>query len=304
MTASAITLYGKMLAFSRVQIHTTDILHIQSSLVAQIVSDNTLPVPIVLEVADGVAVDELFFDSLVERLWQDNLAVIAVMDGALSAVAQAKKMAILPSDGKRIARVAQRQTADIPESVLQNTSSHDVNKLSMHDHEACHQADVKTDATICLDESADVKQDSPVADETYVAKHCETNNHIHQMTMNKEPIRICNQMLRSGQSIHHMGADLVITSVVNSGAEVVTDNNLHIYGKAQGRLVAGATGDENTHIFCQVFEPSLVSVAGTYCLKEDIPSDVLGKAVQVSFDKKMGLVFQLMSDGDNQSNKV
>lgn len=102
------------------------------------------------------------------------------------------------------------------------------------------------------------------------------------------------QMVRSGQSIHHFGGDLTIIGGVNQGAEVITDHSLHIYGHGLGRLVAGATGDKNARIFCQKFNPTLVSVAGTYCLSEDIPSQMIDQAVQVSFDENKGLIFSLI----------
>ncbi|WP_431197481.1 septum site-determining protein MinC, partial [Streptococcus pneumoniae] len=50
-------------------------------------------------------------------------------------------------------------------------------------------------------------------------------------------------MLRSGQSLQHLGGDLTVIGGVNDGAEAITDNSLHIYGRGLGRLVAGATGD-------------------------------------------------------------
>ena len=102
------------------------------------------------------------------------------------------------------------------------------------------------------------------------------------------------QMLRSGQSINHVGGDVILTKGINAGAEAITDYSLHVYGKAEGRLVAGATGDTNAKIFCLRFNPSLVSVAGTYCLKENIPIEYLDKAVQVSYLDGQGLVFELM----------
>lgn len=104
------------------------------------------------------------------------------------------------------------------------------------------------------------------------------------------------QLIRSGQSVHHFGGDLTILGGVNQGAEAITDSNLHIYGHGLGRLVAGATGDKDAHIFCQKFNPTLVSVAGTYCLSEDIPSELIGEAVKVSYDEKLGLVFSRLTD--------
>lgn len=107
---------------------------------------------------------------------------------------------------------------------------------------------------------------------------------------------VCESVLRSGQSLQHLGGDLVVLGGVNRGADAITDSNLHVYGRGLGRLVAGATGDKDARIFCQGFDPSLVSVAGTYCLHDDIPKDMIGKAVQVSYDEKQGLVFTLMSN--------
>ena len=89
---------------------------------------------------------------------------------------------------------------------------------------------------------------------------------------------------------------MVILGGVNWGAEAITDSNLHVYGRGFGRLVAGATGDKKARIFCQRFNPSLVSVAGTYCLRDDIPEIFIDKAVQVSYDEKEGLAFTLMEN--------
>ena len=83
---------------------------------------------------------------------------------------------------------------------------------------------------------------------------------------------------------------------MNNGAEAITDNSLHVYGRAQGRLVAGATGDKDARIFCRVFNPSLVSVAGTYCLRDNLPSHVIDKHVQVKFVEGEGLVFSVLDD--------
>ncbi len=103
-------------------------------------------------------------------------------------------------------------------------------------------------------------------------------------------------MLRSGQNVNHVGGDLILMNSVNDGAEAITDNNLHVYGKGMGRLIAGATGDPDAKIFCQCFNPSLVSVAGTYMLRDNLPPEVINKAVQVSYKEDEGLVFKIMDD--------
>lgn len=140
------------------------------------------------------------------------------------------------------------------------------------------------------------KQKKTSKNESATAKSQETSNVKPSGEDNNS--LVYEQMLRSGQSLNHVGGDLVLTQGINDGAEAITDNNLHIYGHGQGRLVAGATGDKNSHIFCQQFNPSLVSVAGTYCLRDSIPQEVLNKAVQVSYVENEGLIFQVMETSD------
>lgn len=100
------------------------------------------------------------------------------------------------------------------------------------------------------------------------------------------------ELVRSGQQIQHLDGDLVLLRNANNGSEVVSGGSLYIYGKASGRIVAGAMGDTTARIFCQEFDPLLVSVAGTYCLRENIADELINKAVMVSFDKQTGLVFE------------
>ncbi|THB84672.1 septum site-determining protein MinC, partial [Pantoea allii] len=52
--------------------------------------------------------------------------------------------------------------------------------------------------------------------------------------------RIVNTSVRSGQQIYARDADLIITSSVSAGAELVADGNIHIYGMMRGRALAGA----------------------------------------------------------------
>lgn len=106
---------------------------------------------------------------------------------------------------------------------------------------------------------------------------------------------IYERILRSGQSISNTEGDLIVTNGVNHGAEVIATGSLHVYGKAQGRLVAGATGEPSAGIFCQHFDPTLVSIAGVYCLRDNIPDDMLGQAVIVKHEKDAGLTFTAMN---------
>lgn len=242
----ALTLYGKMLTFTRIKLTTADLEKISTQLELTL-GNKTSKIPVVID--SDIEQD---LPALVDLFWSWGLQPIGVVTGVLDEAAKAQKLAIFPSDGKRIERIipAKQAIQTKPVDQLQN-------------------------------------------DDTLV-----------QEQANAEPIigadrvtsMIYDQMVRSGQSINHVGGDLILTNSVNDGAEVITDNSLHVYGRAQGRLVAGATGDKDARIFCQRFNPSLVSVAGTYCLHDSIPTEMLDKPVQVSFKEEVGLVFEIMSN--------
>lgn len=88
--------------------------------------------------------------------------------------------------------------------------------------------------------------------------------------------------VRAGQRIYARGGDLVVTAVVNSGAELIADGSIHIYAPLRGRALAGATGDTSARIFAMGMEAELVSVAGTYrTFESGVPKDIAKKAVQV-----------------------
>lgn len=249
---NAISIYGKMLSFSRIKIHTDNLDHIKQQLdVLPLLKHNEQSIPVVIDCQIQLNLSEL-----IELFWSYRLQPIGIMTDVLSKQADELRLASFPADGKRIARVQ----ADAPQAI-----------------------DTPTDGT-------DTPADSPADSQT---------NHDTQHTPQPQPTAqmssvIHAQMLRSGQTLHHIGGDLTIIGGVNDGAEAITDNSLHIYGRGLGRLVAGATGDPKARIFCQKFNPSLVSVAGTYCLRDEIDPKFIDQAVQVSFCEQQGLVFTLL----------
>lgn len=74
--------------------------------------------------------------------------------------------------------------------------------------------------------------------------------------------------VRSGQQVVSKERDLVITSSVSHGAELLSDGNIHVYGALRGRALAGIDGDKQARIFCQSLDAELVSIAGFYCLSD------------------------------------
>ena len=261
--APALAFYGKMLTFSRVQFGTDDLSIIEAEL-AKTLSNKSSNIPILID--SDVEQD---LSALVELLWSWGLQPIGVVTGILDEQARAQRLAIFPADGKRIERIVSNKKPPAKVNDTPDTQRDDTNTTS---HDTAATSDAAPETTI-----------STVTAETLVSAE-----HITSL--------FYDQMLRSGQSLNHVGGDLILTNSVNSGAEAITDNSLHVYGRAQGRLVAGATGDKDARIFCQVFNPTLVSVAGTYCLRDNLPEHVIDKSVQVRFVEGEGLVFTVMDN--------
>jgi septum site-determining protein MinC len=76
--------------------------------------------------------------------------------------------------------------------------------------------------------------------------------------------------VRSGQQVFAKGGDLIVTSAVSHGAELLADGSIHVYGSLRGRVLAGMSGDIEARIYCQSLEAELVSIAGFYRLSDAI----------------------------------
>ena len=96
------------------------------------------------------------------------------------------------------------------------------------------------------------------------------------------PTMVVTKPLRSGQKVYARGGDLVVLAMVNRGAEVIADGNIHVYAPLRGKAMAGARGNTAARIFSLCLEPELVSIAGIYRTTEkELAGDVLGKPAQV-----------------------
>lgn len=125
-------------------------------------------------------------------------------------------------------------------------------------------------------------------------------------TATKEVVRVVpglatmviDKPLRSGQKIYARGADLVVMAMVNQGAEVVADGNIHVYAPLRGKAMAGASGNIHARIFSLCLEPELISIAGVYRTSENpLSPEVHGKAAQVrlSNDGQDKLLFEALN---------
>ena len=96
------------------------------------------------------------------------------------------------------------------------------------------------------------------------------------------PAMIIDSPVRAGQRIYARGSDLIVTAVVNNGAELIADGSIHIYAPLRGRALAGASGDTQARIFALSMEAELVSIAGMYRTFEGgLPKDLEKKPAQV-----------------------
>lgn len=274
----ALAFYGKMLTFSRVQFSTADFTAITSQLETTLSNKNSnIPVLIDSEVEQDLS-------ALVELLWSWGLQPIGVVTGLLDAQARELRLAIFPADGKRIERIlpSKKATTQLSQVATSKDSAQSIPANDSASSTADNNGSTVDRQTVAASAISEVTETTLTAETLISAEHITS--------------LIYDQMLRSGQSLNHVGGDLILTNSVNSGAEAITDNNLHVYGRAQGRLVAGATGDKDARIFCQVFNPSLVSVAGTYCLRDNLPEHVIDKSVEVRYLEGEGLVFTVMDN--------
>jgi len=110
------------------------------------------------------------------------------------------------------------------------------------------------------------------------------------------PTMIINKPVRTGQRIYAEGANLVVLGVVNAGAELIADGDIHIYAPLRGRAIAGAQGNESARIFMHSLEAELISIAGCFKVFENgIPENLRGKPVQVHLDCSDLIIQPLLS---------
>ncbi|MBO1926214.1 septum site-determining protein MinC [Thiomicrorhabdus sp. 6S2-11] len=81
---------------------------------------------------------------------------------------------------------------------------------------------------------------------------------------------VIERAIRSGQQIYAKDRDLIVLGSVNPGAEIIADGNITVFGKLQGKAIAGTAGCMNAKIFAKQMNPELVCIAGIYQLADDI----------------------------------
>lgn len=106
---------------------------------------------------------------------------------------------------------------------------------------------------------ASATQDKPIIERAIDHNNSETSK-----------TKLLTTPVRSGQQFVAKGADMIVTSSVSHGAELLADGSIHVYGALRGRALAGLSGDKEARIFCQSLEAELLSIAGFYRLSDAI----------------------------------
>ncbi|TVR98877.1 MAG: septum site-determining protein MinC [Rhodospirillales bacterium] len=96
--------------------------------------------------------------------------------------------------------------------------------------------------------------------------------------------RLITRPVRSGRQVYAQQGDLVVLASISPGAELLADGHIHVYGALRGRALAGVSGDTTARIFCHSLEAELVSVAGYYRIRDDMPEGLIGRPVQIFLD--------------------
>ncbi len=104
---------------------------------------------------------------------------------------------------------------------------------------------------------------------------------VEEVAAAPRPGRLISQPVRSGQQVYAQASDLIITSQVSEGAEVLADGHIHVYGPLRGRALAGVQGDTSARIFCQSLEAELLSIGGHFLLSESYRDKVWKQPAQI-----------------------
>lgn len=116
-----------------------------------------------------------------------------------------------------------------------------------------------------------------------------------EIASSARPTMVIDRPVRTGQRIYAEGGNLVVLAIVNAGAELIADGDIHVYAPMRGKAIAGARGNEGARIFVQGMEAELLSIAGCFkVFEEGIPENVRGKPAQVHLEGSRLLILPLM----------
>jgi septum site-determining protein MinC len=113
-------------------------------------------------------------------------------------------------------------------------------------------------------------------------------------TENLASTKVVQSNVRSGQQIYSPGPVVILGSVSN-GAEIISNDSIHVYGTLRGRALAGARGNHDARIFCGHLDAELISIAGHYLLSDSLPEQHIGQEVQIRLENEKIIFDKLTS---------
>ena len=247
-----VELKGGMYTFMSLKLHTSDMDVIDEKLADKVQQApgffKDTPVVVDLSVLEEMDSD-INVKALLDCIKRHNLVpIVASIGNKSSPLAQSIAIPLIERGSRRASS----------EKVQASSSTTADSEQSEHDNGGNGTADVTPDVNLALSREIE-----------YVIK---------------APMLI-DKPVRSGQQVYARDTDLIVMGQIGPGAEVIADNNIHIYGPLRGRALCGVSGNTSTRIFCQSLEAELVSVAGNYRMLETIPEELRGKPAQIWLDK-------------------
>jgi len=302
-----VELKGGMYTLLSLRLHSSDLDAIDAGLSDKVQQapgffSNT---PVVVDVTRIEGEESFDAEKLIERVRAHKLipVLVNVIDSespvarklSLPIVETTTRNVALNDAGKEAKKSKNKQSDGEKPSLLSKSSSKSANAHHLKeprlapalvDGDDSLDADMDASLDTSLDTSLDASQDTSLdntSDAANVRKQAVEFGEQLSSHMEYEPVtpRLVNRPVRSGQQLYARATDLIIMAHVGPGAEVVADNNIHVYGPLRGRALCGVSGNTESRIFCQSLEAELVSVAGNYKVLEEIPEDVRGKPAQI-----------------------
>ncbi|OQR83782.1 hypothetical protein ACHHYP_14282 [Achlya hypogyna] len=85
--------------------------------------------------------------------------------------------------------------------------------------------------------------------------------------------------VRTGQQVYAKEQGLIVMGSVNSGAEVLADGDIHVYGTLKGRALAGIGGNVRAKVYAHKFDAELISIADTFTTCDALEAREVGHIV-------------------------
>lgn len=291
---SAFKITGRMVTFSRITFETNEQSAIQEQLSAMSKNNPFYGAPVVI---DSTVEQELI--ELIQLLLSLDLQPIAVVEGLLAKQAREIQFPVLPKD-RSIHRIqaTNEQTAIVKSpkntvETIRNSTNQDKVASTKTQQSFTVELDFSSpnEPTMAFDTDM-IPEKSKHDDKKQTSVNEKTKHHTQNIIQIEHKTSFHNMILRTGQSLIQDMGDVILMASINSGAEIIASGNVHIYGYARGRIIAGASGDRNARIFCQHLDAELISIAGTYCLTDDIPPHALHTSSYIYLNDNHELVFE------------